>query len=224
MGNNSAAIAEDKFAYALNRFDGNVRIKEAMVLREKLPITVAERLVNMVSKALQAHLVETHDLAPRTAADIVMKSREQEIIRLSLGASEVELRQMVAQMQRNGRLTPSLILRAVCTGDIGFFEAAMAAKGDISIENAQILIHDPSRRGLEALYRKAAMPDELYSTIRSAIDTVAEAGFDGEPRDLERFSLPGDHPGADAGGNGRFRRRGLPAGQADGCAAACAGG
>jgi hypothetical protein len=31
------------------------------------------------------------------------------------------------------------------------------------------------------------MPDELYGTIRSAIDTVAEAGFDGEPRDLERF-------------------------------------
>ena len=34
----------------------------------------------------------------------------------------------------------------------------MAAKGDISIENAQILIHEPSRRGLEALYRKAEMP------------------------------------------------------------------
>jgi uncharacterized protein (DUF2336 family) len=187
MGNNSAAIAEDKFDHALTRFDGSARVKEAMVLREKLPITVAERLVNMVSKALQAHLVEAHALAPRTAADIVMRSREQEIIRLSLGASEVELRQMVAQMQRNGRLTPSLILRALCTGDIGFFEAAMAVRGDISIENAQILIHDPSRRGLEALYRKAAMPDELYGTIRSAIDTVAEAGFDGEPRDLERF-------------------------------------
>jgi uncharacterized protein (DUF2336 family) len=132
-------------------------------------------------------LVEAHALAPGTAADIVMKSREQEIIRLSLGASEVELRQMVAQMQRNGRLTPSLVLRALCTGDIGFFEAAMAVRGDISIENAQILIHEPSRRGLEALYRKASMPDELYGTIRSAIDVVAEAGFDGEPRDLERF-------------------------------------
>jgi uncharacterized protein (DUF2336 family) len=187
MGNNSAAIAEDKFDYALKRFDGNARIKEAMVLREKLPITVAERLVTMVSKALQAHLVEAHALAPRTAADIVMKSREQEIIRLSLGASGVELQQMVAQMQRNGRLTPSLILRALCTGDIGFFEAAMAARGGISIENAQILIHEPSGRGLEALYRKAEMPEELYGTIRSAIEIVAEAGFDGEPRDLERF-------------------------------------
>ena len=62
MGNNTAAIAEDKFNHALTRFDGNARIKEAMVLREKLPITVAERLVNMVSKALQAHLVKAHDV------------------------------------------------------------------------------------------------------------------------------------------------------------------
>ena len=106
---------------------------------------------------------------------------------------------MVAQMQRNGRLTPSLVLRALCTGDIGFFEAAMAAKGDVSIENAQIFLSDePSRRGLEALYRKAAMPEELYGTIRSAIDIVAEAGFDGEPRDLD-IPFTGDHPVAYAG-------------------------
>jgi hypothetical protein len=40
---------------------------------------------------------------------------------------------------------------------------------------------------LEALCRKASIPDELFGTIRSAIDVVSEAGFDGEPRDLERF-------------------------------------
>lgn len=51
----------------------------------------------------------------------------------------------------------------------------MAAKSDISVDNAQILIHDPSRRGLEALYRKASMPEALYGAV------------DGEPRDLERF-------------------------------------
>lgn len=45
MGNNSAAIAEDKFNHALTRFASSTRVKEAMVLREKLPITVAERLV-----------------------------------------------------------------------------------------------------------------------------------------------------------------------------------
>ncbi|HEY4043313.1 MAG TPA: DUF2336 domain-containing protein [Rhodopila sp.] len=187
MSNNTASIANEKFDHAVTRFADSTRVKEAMVLREKLPVTVAERLVTMVSKALQAHLVKVHDLAPATAADIVLKSREQAIMHLSLGASDVDLRQMVAQMQRNGRLTPSLILRALCTGDIAFFEAAMAARGDIPVDNAQILIHDPSRNGLKALFRKAAMPAALYGAVRAAVDVVDEAAFDGEPRDVERF-------------------------------------
>ena len=187
MANNTAAIAEHSLNRAVTRFGDSQRVKEAMVLRDKLPITVTERLVTMVSKALQAHLVRTHDLAPATVADIVLTSREHAIIRLSLGASDDDLRQMVTQMQRNGRLTPSLILRALCTGDIGFFEAAMAAKGDVPLDNAQILIHEPSRRGLAALYRKAEMPVALYGAVQAAVEVVDETGFDGEARDLERF-------------------------------------
>jgi uncharacterized protein (DUF2336 family) len=187
MGNNSAAIADDKFDHAVTRFTDNTRVKEAMVLREKLPVAVAERLVTMVSQALQAHLVKVHDLAPATAADIVLKSREREIIRLSLGASDTDLRHMIGQMHRNGRLTPSLIMRALCTGDIAFFEAAMAARSNIPVDNAQILIHEASRNGLQALYRRAEMPEALYGAVRAAVDVVDETGFDGEPRDLERF-------------------------------------
>lgn len=187
MGNNTASIAEDSFNRAVTRFADSSRVKEAMVLRDKLPITVAERLITMVSKALQTHLVRTQDLAPATVADIVLSAREHAIIHLSLGASDEDLRQMVTQMHRNGRLTPSLVLRALCTGDIAFFEAAMAAKSDVPLDNAQILIHERSRRGLAALYRKAAMPEALYGAVQAAVDVVDETGFDGEPRDLERF-------------------------------------
>ena len=187
MANNTATIAEDKFNHAVTRFADSSHVKEAMVLREKLPASVAERLVTIVSEALQNHLVKQHALAPATAADIVLRSREHAIIHLSLGASDTDLRQMVVQMHRNGRLTPSLILRALCTGDIAFFEAALAVRSDIPLENAQILIHEASRKGLEALYRKAAMPDSLYGTVRAAVDVVDEVGFDGEARDLERF-------------------------------------
>jgi uncharacterized protein (DUF2336 family) len=187
MANNTAKIAEGSFHHAATRFAESDRVKEAMVLRETLPITVAERMVTMVSKALQAHLVKVHALAPGTAADIVMTSREHAVIRLSVGASDEELGHLIAQMERNGRLTPSLILRALCTGDIAFFEAAMAAKSDVPLDNAQILIHEPSRRGLAALYRKAALPDALFGAVRAAVDVVDETRFDGEARDLERF-------------------------------------
>lgn len=187
MGNNSAQISDDGFDRAVTRFAGSDRVKQAMVLRDKLPATVAERLVTIVSKALQNHLARTHDLPPTIMSDIVLSSREHAIIHFSLGASDDDLRQMVTQMHRNGRLTPSLMLRALCTGDMAFFEAAMAAKSDVPVDNAQILIHEPSRRGLAALYQKAAMPPTLYGVVRAAVDVVDETAFDGEPRDLERF-------------------------------------
>ena len=187
MANNSADVAEDTLHRAATRFADSDNVKQAMVLRDKLPIAVAERMVTMVSKALQAHLVKAHDLAPATAANIVLASREQAIIRLSAGASDEDLRHMIAQMHRNGRLTPSLILRALCSGDIGFFEAALAVRNDIPVDNAQILIHDPSRRGLAAIYQRAGLPEALFAAVRAAVDVVEETRFDGEDRDLERF-------------------------------------
>ena len=187
MGNTAANIADASFDKAVDRFAANTRVKEAMVLRGRLPAAVAERLVTMVSKALQTHLVMTHELSPAIATDIVLSAREHAIIHLSWGASHEDLRHMVTQMHRNDRLTPSLLLRSLCTGDIAFFEAAMAVRCDIPLENAQILIHEPGRRGLAALYRKAAMPPALYNAILAAVDVVDETGFDGQPRDLERF-------------------------------------
>ena len=185
--NQTARIAEESFNRAITRFTGSDRVKEAMVMRHSLPITVSERLVTLVSKELQQHLVKVHALPPGIASDIIQRSREHAIIRLSMGSTEAELARMVAQMHHSGRLTPTLLLRALCTGDVAFFEAAMAVKGNVPVANAQILIHEPSRRGLAALYRKAAMPENLFNTIRTAIDVVDETSFDGNSRDLERF-------------------------------------
>ncbi|WP_428484417.1 DUF2336 domain-containing protein [Rhodopila sp.] len=187
MANKTANIDEDSLNHAVTRFAESDPVKQAMVMRHSLPITVSERLVSLVSTELQAHLVKVHALSPAAAADIVLASREHAIIHLSLGSSEEDLQRMVTQMHHNGRLTPSLMLRALCTGDIAFFEASMAVRGDIPLANAQVLIHEPSRRGLDALYRKATLPQSLFAAVRAAVDVVAETGFDGNARDLERF-------------------------------------
>ncbi len=187
MNNHGAAIAEQSLDQAIGRFAASDGVKQAMVSRPSLPIGVSERLVALVSHEWQQRLVRTHALPPAVASNLVHRAREHAVIRLSVGSSEAELTGMVAQMQQSGRLTPTLILRAVCTGDIAFFEVAMAAKGNIPVANAQRLIHDPSQRGLEALYRKAMMPENLFDAIRAAVDDVNRTQFDGDPRELERF-------------------------------------
>jgi uncharacterized protein (DUF2336 family) len=187
MGNEGAQISEASLNQAVDRFPHSAAVKENMVQRNALPVTVAERLVVLVSQRLQQHLVRHHALPAAVASDIVLRGREQAIIRLSAGADERELFRLVSQMHHSGRLTPTLILRALCLGDIAFFEVAMAVKADVPVDNAHLLIHDPGHNGLISLYWKAGMPATLLPAVQAAVDVVDETGFDGQPRDLERF-------------------------------------
>jgi uncharacterized protein (DUF2336 family) len=187
IGNATARIAEASLGIAVDRFADSDRVKVRMVHRADLPMTIAERLVVMVSDKLQAYLVSHHELPVSLATDLVLESRERATLHLSLGSSEEELERLVRQMHGNQRLTPLLVLRALCLGDMAFFEAAMAVMAMVPVTNARILIHDAGPKGLVSLYERAGMPPRLLPAVRVAVDVVRGTEFDGGERDRERY-------------------------------------
>jgi len=187
MGNARAHIATTSLDTAIERFGASDRVKTNMVHRADLPVTIAERLVVMVSERLQAYLVSHHELPVSIATDMVLQSRERATLRLSLGSSEPQLEKLVRQMHHNQRLTPLLVLRALCLGDMAFFEMAMAVMAKVPVANARVLIHDDGPNGLASLYERASMPPRLLAAVRVAADVVRGTEFDGGERDRERY-------------------------------------
>lgn len=187
MGNAGAKISDTSLNKAVDRFSQSDAVKEKMVKRESLPVTITERLVTLVSENLKDYLVSHHELSPGMATDLVLQSRERTVINISGGSTEKDLEKMVAQMHHNKRLTPSLVLRALCMGDIAFFEMAMAVMANVPIVNARILIHDAGRLGLKSLYAKTGLPSRLLPAVRVAIDVVHETPMDGGTHDRERY-------------------------------------
>jgi uncharacterized protein (DUF2336 family) len=187
LRNKGARIDEPGLLRAVDRFAGSDTVKASMVHRASLPVTVAERLVVMVSEELQNYLLSHHALPPALAADLVLQSRERAILSLSMRASRHELETLVRQMQRHQRLTTSLILRALCMGDLAFFETALAVRAHVPVENAPLLVHDAGGNGLASLYRKAGLPENLLPVFRVAVDVVNSTGLDGGERDFERY-------------------------------------
>jgi uncharacterized protein (DUF2336 family) len=185
--NARASIGEAGFSRAIDRFGGSERTLGAMIMRPQLPIGIAERLAVSVSHELGRLLVQRHALPDRLVADLVLHGREAAILRLGRGASAPDLLDMVARMHRQGRLTPSLIVRAVCMGDVAFFEAALATRAAIPVDNAQTLIQDPGRNGLAALCGKAGLPVALTPLLSAAMAMIAQTRFDGEPGELARY-------------------------------------
>jgi uncharacterized protein (DUF2336 family) len=153
-----------------------------------LPLSVSERLVSKVSDALKDYLVTHHDLPASIVSDMVMQSREQSTVTL-LGnnQSEHDIEKLVFQLKKNGRLTPSLIIRALCVGDVGFFEASLAALATVPVSNARVLIHDAGKLGMKSLYDKTGLPQGMFSIIRVALEVVKEMQLDGSDHDRDRY-------------------------------------
>jgi uncharacterized protein (DUF2336 family) len=187
MWNQGANVSEQSLSKAIDRFPESEAVKESIAHRETLPITITERLVVMVSDRLREHLVTHHKVSPTLATDIVLQIREHATLDLSNGIGAAHLEELVGQMHRSGRLTSTLVLRALCIGDMAFFEAALATMANVPVENARILIHDAGRKGFAALYERSGLAEELFPAFRAATDVIDSTQFDGLPRDMERF-------------------------------------
>lgn len=187
MRNPGAQISETGFGKAIDRFAAEDSVKESIAHRDTLPIRIAERLVALVSDQVKNYLLSHHELPPDVATDIVLQTRDVTTITLSQGSREDELLRLVEEMHRGGRLTPFLVLRALCLGDMEFFEVSMAVLARVKVVNARQLIHDAGPNGLPSLFEKSGLPARLLPAIRVAVDVVAGVKFDGGEHDLERY-------------------------------------
>ncbi|HVO01514.1 MAG TPA: DUF2336 domain-containing protein [Candidatus Cybelea sp.] len=189
VANPGAKLSEAVLEKAIEKHGGDVAVKNTLANRHDLPVTIAERLVAAVSESLREYLLTKRELSADQAADLVLQARERATVALlPPGAKSTDVVDLVRQLRDHQRLSPSLILRALCLGDIGFFEASMAVLSNTSIINARALIHDEGRLGLQSLYARTGLPTPLYPAFRVAVDMVRSTQYDGGEKDRERFA------------------------------------
>jgi uncharacterized protein (DUF2336 family) len=186
VANEGAVISEETLHKVVDEFGSNDLIGKPLAERRDLPVTIAEQLMTRVSESIRDFLIKQRDFSPDHVDALLVQAREMAV--LGLTESDTDVEKLVDHLFKNGRLTPSIILRSVCMGDLTFFESGMAKLAKIKPDNARTLIHDAGKRGFDALYEKSGLPPAFHTAMRAAIDVSAEMEYDGEPHDRERFS------------------------------------
>lgn len=186
--NDGADIAEHDMSYMLERFKDSEIIAAGLAQRKKVPARILEYLVAKVSEQIRQRLLARFPQSARAQADaIINQGRERVTIKL-LGHDrpDSELQDMVKQLIDNKRFSESLLLRSLCTGDVRFFEMAMATAAGVPIKNARVLIHDKGEHGLLALAERAGIKKGFVPAFVYALQIAQETQLDDEPADLER--------------------------------------
>lgn len=186
--NDNADFAETGLQTVIERFEKSERVLAAVAFRNVLPPAVTEKLIELVSDQVLDHLVSAHALSPDTALQIALGAKERATIDLVDQAGRThDVKAFVAHLNKNQRLSASLLLRALAHGHMTFFEWGVAELSGVPHHRTWLMIHDAGPLGLRAIYERAGLPARLLPAFRAAVDTFHSMEFDGGPRDRERF-------------------------------------
>lgn len=188
VANDGADLTENALGRVMAEYESSVPVSDSLARRPNLPAKISAQLVEIVTERLQDYLLSKHEVPFDVATNLILQARERATMSLvDYGSTDVELDNLIDQLHRKRRLTASLLLRALCMGDMSFFERAMARLASVPVQNARILIHDQGPLGLESIYLKAKLPKRLFAAFRAGVDLSGETDYDAGPNDRQRF-------------------------------------
>lgn len=189
LNNVGAVLTESIFSNIIEHHKENPNLMEAMTNHPKLPVTVVEKLVTLVSSNIAETLKNKYQFPSEEINKEVEKTRESETLGLVRAArSHSDVDKLISQLQSKDKLSPSMILSALCQGNFDFFESSLAKLSNIPVENARTLIADRGELGFRAIYNKSGLPDSMFPAVKLLLRIVRELDTDGENNSSSRYS------------------------------------
>lgn len=186
--NPTAAVPVFSLKRLAERLGRDVGVRMALLERPGLPLAIRQILVVELSGALAAFVTERAWLGADRAAAVTREASDKATIGLAAGGTADEMRGFVEHLRVSGQLTTKLILRAVSCGNIRFFEEALAALSGLGAARVAALVADGREASLEALCRKARLPERSVPAFRAALETHRELAAEGVTADGWRFA------------------------------------
>ena len=179
--NTGAEISSKGLEKIVEHYPGNQTLMHAISNRPQVPTAVIEKMITRVSSSLATTLKEKYRTSLKEANQAkileqeVEKTRESETLKLvRLARSQEEVNKLVSQLQSFHRLTPSIILSALCQGNFCFFETSLARLSNIPVANARSLINDRGELGFRAIYNKSGLSDAMFPAVKILLKSVRD--------------------------------------------------
>ncbi len=152
-------------------------IRESMLVLEDLPAATRAALVAKLSETLAQFVVAKNWLSADRAGRITAEARERSTMNIAARTRGDDMRGLVQHLRLTGQLTAGLILRALLSGNLELFDAALAELSDLPQARVSALLHERGAAGLTALLRRAGLPESTFAAFRVALEVYNENGF-----------------------------------------------
>jgi len=152
-------------------------IRESMLVLEDLPAATRAALVAKLSDTLAQFVVAKNWLSTDRAERVAGEARDRSTVNIAASSRGDDMRGLIAHLRATSQLTAGLILRALLSGNLELFEAALAELSGLPRARVSSLLQDRGEASLVALLQRAGLPQSTFAAFRAALDVVHEVGF-----------------------------------------------
>jgi uncharacterized protein (DUF2336 family) len=162
-------------------------IREAMLVLVDLPAATRAALVAKLSDTLAQFVVARNWLSADRAGRIAGEARDRSTINIAARSRGDDMQGLVRHLRVTSQLTAGLILRALLSGNLDLFDAALAELSDLPLARVSALLHDRRGASLHALLSRAGFPESTFAAFQVALEACHENGFVDSERDAVRL-------------------------------------
>jgi len=152
-------------------------IRESMLVLEDLPAATRVALVAKLSGTLAQFVVARNWLSADRAVRVASEARDRSTVNIAAVSRGEDMRGLVQHLRATGQLTAGLILRALLSGNLELFEAALAELSGLPPARVSALLHDRGGASVHALLQRAGLPESTFAAFRAVLDVSNEHGF-----------------------------------------------
>src|SRR5450759_2700613 len=171
-----AELAPFSWDRIVDRHGHLAAIRESMLVLEDLPAATRVALVAKLSDTLAQFVVARNWLSADRAGRIASEARDRSTVNIAARSRGDDMRGLVRHLRATGQLTAGLILRALLSGNLELFDSALSELSGLPQARVSALLNDRGGASLQALLRRAGLPESTFAAFRVALEVSHETG------------------------------------------------
>ncbi|MGK9339077.1 DUF2336 domain-containing protein [Sinorhizobium meliloti] len=182
LENPGARLSPGSLRRIADRLGDSVAARGLLLERHDLPSDARQILAEKVGAALAASDLVRAVVGEERAQRVVRESCDAAALTLSSVSAREELQRMVAGLRKAGRLTPALLLTALCSGRTEFFSAAIVDLSGVPEKRVRSILSGGRFHSIRALLETAGLGREVSGVFSEAVlfcQCEADADHDG---------------------------------------------
>ena len=187
-GNIGAEMTSSTMRRLAERHGCDARLRSALCDRHDCPIDVRQMLLGKVTEALGGLGLVRATITEDRLSTIMREARDKATVTMSAEASEGDIAVLAEHLLDSEQLTPALLLRALCTGNVRLFEQALVTLSGMPARRVAAIVDDPHSRSFDALLHRAGLPASTHRAFQAGLDVYHRLDAQGEAGDVYGFA------------------------------------